>query len=56
MWERIGRCDVNQMWSASIVEVRGILKAYFCEIAAAFDLARGGQHGMDVAPGWWKRR
>ncbi|MCJ2011122.1 glycosyltransferase [Methylobacterium sp. J-076] len=55
MWERIGRCDVNQNWSASIVQVRGGLKAYFCEVAAAFDLARGGEHGMDVVPGWWER-
>lgn len=54
MWERIGRCDVNQFWSASIVQIHGSLKAYFCEVAASFDLARGGNHGMDVTPGWWK--
>ncbi len=55
MWERIGRCDVNQNWSASIVQVRGELKAYFCEVAASFDLARRGEHGLDVSPGWWAR-
>ncbi|MFC6792359.1 glycosyltransferase [Methylobacterium komagatae] len=55
MWERIGRCDINQNWSASIVEVRGTLKAYFCEVAASFDLARNGDHGMEVTPGWWER-
>jgi len=54
MWERIGRCDINQNWSASIVQVRGELKAYFCEVAASFDLARGGTHGKDVVPGWWR--
>lgn len=55
MWDRISRCDINQNWSASIVQVRGVLKAYFCEVAASFDLARGGEHGVDVVPGWWKR-
>ena len=55
MWERIGRCDVNQNWSASVVELRGTLKAYFCEVAASFDLARGGDHGMEVTPGWWEK-
>lgn len=54
MWERIGRCDINQNWSASIVQVGGELKAYFCEVAASFDLARGGRHGLPVAPGWWR--
>jgi glycosyltransferase involved in cell wall biosynthesis len=55
MWERIGRCDINQNWSASIVQVRGELRAYFCEVAASFDLARRGEHGLDVTPGWWAR-
>ncbi len=54
MWERIGRCDINQNWSASIVQLGGDLKAYFCEVAASFDLARGGGHGLPVTPGWWR--
>lgn len=54
MWDRISRCDINQNWSASIVQVRGELKAYFCEVAASFDLARAGDQGVDVVPGWWK--
>lgn len=55
MWERIGRCDINQNWSASIVQQRGELRAYFCEVAASFDLARRGDHGLPVVPGWWKQ-
>ena len=27
--------------------------AYFCEVAASFDLARGGSNGHPVVPGWW---
>lgn len=54
MWDRIGRCDINQNWSASIVQVGGELKVYFCEVAASFDLARGGKHGLPVTPGWWR--
>ncbi|OIQ91291.1 putative glycosyltransferase EpsJ [mine drainage metagenome] len=55
LWADIGRCDVNQQWSASIVENRGRLRAYFCEVAAAFDLARGTDHGLAVEAGWWRR-
>ncbi|MBY6241850.1 radical SAM protein [Methylosinus sp. Sm6] len=55
MWERIGRCDINHNWSASIVENNGRLRAYFCEVAASFDLARGTDFGVDVEPGWWRR-
>lgn len=55
MWDRISRCDINQNWSASIVQVRGELRAYFCEVAASFDLARTGSHGLAVEPGWWRR-
>ncbi|BGE86195.1 MULTISPECIES: radical SAM protein [Methylosinus] len=55
MWRRIGRCDINHEWSASIVENRGRLKAYFCEVAASFDLARGTDFGVEVTPGWWRR-
>ncbi|MBI1237830.1 MAG: hypothetical protein GC199_00655 [Alphaproteobacteria bacterium] len=55
MWERIAKCDVNQNWSASIVENKGQLRAYFCEVAASFDLARNEDHGVEVVPGWWRR-
>jgi hypothetical protein len=56
MWERIANCDVNQKWSATVIQVKGELRAYFCEVAASFDLARNGDHGMAVVPGWWRRR
>jgi hypothetical protein len=55
MWERISNCDINQEWSATIVQNRGKLRAYFCEVAASFDLARGTDHGIEVTPGWWRR-
>jgi hypothetical protein len=56
MWEKISRCDINREWSASIVQnAQGELRAYFCEVAASFDLARGQDHGLAVYPGWWQR-
>jgi len=55
MWERIAACDVNQNWSASVTQVRGELRAYFCEVAAAFDVARGTDNGHEVVEGWWRR-
>lgn len=55
MWARISQCDVNRYWSASIVQNQGELRAYFCEVAASFDLARGTDFGMDVTLGWWKK-
>lgn len=55
MWQKISRCDINQNWSASIVENGGRLRAYFCEVAASFDLARGEDHGVEVVDGWWRR-
>ena len=55
MWEKITQCDINREWSASIVENKGKLRAYFCEVAASFDLARGTDYGHEVTPGWWKR-
>lgn len=53
MWDRIVSCDINREWSASIVENKGELRAYFCEVAASFDLARGGDHGVPVTLDWW---
>jgi organic radical activating enzyme len=56
MWEKITQCEINRDWSASIVQNKaGELRAYFCEVAASFDLARGGDHGHPVFPGWWQR-
>ena len=55
MWEKISNCDVNREWSATIVQNKGELRAYFCEVAASFDLARGEDHGIPVTEGWWLR-
>jgi hypothetical protein len=55
MWEMIADCDINKHWSASIVESKGELRAYFCEVAASFDLARGGDHGAKVTKDWWRK-
>ena len=55
MWDRISKCDINQNWSATIIQNHGKLRAYFCEVAASFDLARGTDNGMEVTPGWWRK-
>jgi organic radical activating enzyme len=55
MWDRITQCDINREWSASITQNNGELRAYFCEVAAAFDLARGTDNGHKVEPGWWRK-
>ena len=55
MWEKITKCDINREWSASIVQNNGELRAYFCEVAASFDLARKQNHGKPVVEGWWKQ-
>jgi len=55
MWERISKCDINQEWSASIVQNKGELRYYFCEVAASFDLARNEDHGYPLEDGWWKK-
>lgn len=55
MWARIGKCDINHEWSASIVQNNGRIRAYFCEVAASFDLARETDHGIEPTPGWWRR-
>jgi len=55
MWDKISRCDINKDWSASIIENKGALRAYFCEVAASFDLARGEDHGHPVVLDWWKK-
>ena len=55
MWERIAGCDINREWSAAIVQNKGRLRAYFCEVAASFDLARNTDMGMEVTLDWWKK-
>lgn len=54
MWQMITECDINREWSASIVQVNGELRAYFCEVAASFDLARNTDNGHPVVAGWWR--
>jgi hypothetical protein len=62
-WELIGRCTVNQNWSAIIGTVPGRgLRAYLCELqyaqaamhAEAPDAADWPDEGMPVVPGWWQ--
>jgi organic radical activating enzyme len=55
MWERISGCDINREWSASIIQNKGELRAYFCEVAASFALARGEDYGLPVVSDWWKK-
>jgi len=55
MWQKITECDINREWSASIIQNKGELRAYFCEVAASFDLARGTDYGHPVVEGWWQK-
>ena len=48
------RCDINQHWSAAIVERAGEPVAYWCEVGAALDGVRGTSNGIPVYPGWWR--
>lgn len=48
-------CDINRNWSGAIVQRNGEPVAYFCEVAAALDGARGKDHGVPAVPGWWQR-
>jgi hypothetical protein len=57
-WELIGKCDVNQFWSAMIGVFRGQLRGYFCEIAGAQAMLHQEEPeypdlGVAVVPGWW---
>jgi hypothetical protein len=47
-------CDINQHWSAAILERDGAPYAYFCEVAGALDGIRGENHGIPAVPGWWR--
>ena len=59
-WKLIGNCMVNQRWSAMIAVVRGNLRGYFCEIAAAQAMLKERDEswpdlGHEVRPGWWNK-
>lgn len=54
--QRRERCDINQDWSAAIMERDGKPYAYFCEVAGAIDGIRGTSCGVEAVPGWWKWR
>lgn len=51
MWRLIDDCWIQKFWSASITP-KG---AFFCEVAASFDMLTNGPGGWPVEPGWWKR-
>jgi hypothetical protein len=51
MWRLIDDCWIQKYWSASITP-KG---AFFCEVAASFDMLTGGPGGWPIEPGWWKR-
>ena len=55
MWHQISNCDINREWSATIIQNKGELRAYFCEVAASFDLARNQDHGMPLELDWWRK-
>lgn len=66
-WTLISRCDINKYWSSMICVVRGELRAFFCEIAAAQAILHQDNPdwngtgapmpdlGLPVVPGWWKQ-
>lgn len=49
-WELIQNCWVQRQWSPSMTP-KG---AFFCEVAAAFDIVFHGPGGMPLKPGWWQ--
>jgi hypothetical protein len=51
MWYYIDHCWIQKSWSASITP-KG---AFFCEVAAAFDMVFEGPGGWPVALDWWKK-
>ena len=46
------KCWVQNSWSGSITP-KG---AFFCEIAAAFDMLFNGPGGWPIEPDWWRRK
>ena len=60
-WRLIADCDVNKYWSAMVCVVRGKVKGYFCEIAAAQAMLHENDPdwpdlGHDAVEGWWNRQ
>lgn len=56
MWAKVGKCYVNQSWSAEITMVAGELLGYFCEIAATMaELTDDAGTGMAIESGWWSK-
>ncbi len=51
MWYNIDHCWIQNSWSASITP-KG---AFFCEVAAAFDMVLKGPGGWPVELDWWKK-
>ena len=49
--ELIDKCWLQTVWSPSITP-KG---AFFCEVAATFDMLFNGPGGYPIEPGWWKR-
>jgi len=54
LWNLVDRCPVQNRWSAAITQIGGKLRAYFCEVAAAWDHVYSEDRGAPVFPGWWK--
>jgi hypothetical protein len=51
MWYHIEHCWIQNSWSASITP-KG---AFFCEVAAAFDMVFNSSGGWPVELDWWKK-
>lgn len=59
-WKMIADCDINKYWSAMICEVKGELRGFFCEIAAAQAMLHENDPnypdiGLPVTHGWWNQ-
>ena len=60
MWAKIETCHINRDWSGAVYERirdgKPTAVAAFCEVAAAFDIFYGLDHGVAVEPGFWRWR
>lgn len=59
-WPLVPQCDIHRFWSSILCEFRGVLKAYFCEIAGAQAVLHQDDPnypdlGIEPIPGWWNR-
>lgn len=50
------QCDINQRWSAAIMQRDDAAYVYFCEVAGALDGIRGENNGLLAYPGWWRNK